>query len=138
MFKSNISRLNNTYGEFIASQNWNIYGTTTYKSPISSTSNRRLFERLFQSEKSIDKMFFVSEPYISSNHVHCHFLISCNDDIVTLNKLTSRFSRYGRHQINLISDIDHYKNDKNEFSVCYYVTKSLSKGVDYDFLIKNL
>lgn len=136
MVKTNNSRLNDTYGQFIASQKWNIYGTSTYKYPISTSANRRILEKIFKSDASIDKMFFVSEPFISSNHVHCHFLVSCNDETKTLNHLSKRFSRYGRHQINLISYDNIFKNAKNELSVCYYVTKSLSYNTDYDLLIK--
>lgn len=128
--------LSNTYGQFIASQKWDIYGTTTYMNPISSPANRRIFERLFNNDPSISMMFFVSEPFISSNHVHCHFLVSCRDESQTLKHLSSRFSRYGKHQINLISDDNIFKNRKNELSVCYYVTKSLNQNVDYDLFIK--
>ena len=125
-----------TYGKFLASQEWNIYGTSTYINPISPKANRRIIERVFNSNEGIDKMFFVSEPFISSNHVHCHFLVSCRDESQTLKHLSSRFSRYGKYQRNLISDNNIFKNDKNELSVCYYVTKSLDQNVDYDLLIK--
>ena len=136
MLKPKIKNTSSTYGKFLASQEWNIYGTSTYINPISPKANRRIIERLFNSNECIDKMFFVSEPFISSNHVHCHFLVSCRDESQTLKHLSSRFSRYGKYQINLISESNIFKNNRNELSVCYYVTKSLDKNVDYDFLIK--
>jgi hypothetical protein len=136
MFKINNSNTKETYGSFIASQKWDIYGTTTYRNPISATANRRIFEKLFQTDPTIDRMFFVSEPFISQNHVHCHFLISSNNSNLSLLNLNRKFSKYGRHQIELISEDNNVKNNKGELSVCYYLTKTISRNTDYDFLIK--
>lgn len=136
MFKTSNYSLSNSYGKFIASQHWDIYGTTTYMNPISAPANRRIFEKLFNNEPSIQRMFFVSEPFIAKDHVHCHFLISSSNDVQTMNNLSKKFSKYGRYQIELVSSSESYLNYSDELSVCYYVTKSLYKGVDYDFLIK--
>ncbi|GEM_PF-6231136 len=57
------------WGRFIASQQWHIYGTTTYQHAMSSKQNRRLMESTFNSIQCINQMFFVSEPIESNFNV---------------------------------------------------------------------
>lgn len=124
------------WSRFIASQQWHIYGTTTYLRPMTSKQNRRLMESTFNSVQSIKLMFFVSEPIESNFNVHSHFLAQCDDINKALKQLRSKFRSYGRFKIDLVSSTSNFLNEDNHLKVGYYVTKSLSTDIDYDLLIK--
>ena len=124
------------WSRFIASQQWHIYGTTTYLRPMSSKQNRRLMETTFNSIQSINQMFYVSEPIESNFNVHSHFLAQCNDINKALKQLRSKFRSYGRFKIELVSSTSNFLNEDGHLKVGYYITKSLSKDIDYDILIK--
>lgn len=124
------------WSRYIASQQWHIYGTTTYLNPKSSNQNRRIMETTFNSIQSINQMFYVSEPIESNFNVHSHFLAQCNDINKALKQLRSKFRSYGRFKIELVSSTSNFLNEDGHLKVGYYVTKSLSKDIDYDILIK--
>ena len=48
----------------------------------------------------------------------------------------SKFRSYGRFKIELISSTSNFLNEDGHLKVGYYITKSLSKDIDYDILIK--
>jgi len=134
---NNKKNLKEQWGQFIGSQTWDIYGTTTYKFPTTPKSNRRLMEKTFNTFPSITTMYFVSEPFGSNNSVHSHFLIKCSDPIKTLGQLKKMFDRHGRNTIELIDSSSVHINPKGQLRVGFYVTKMVSSYVvDYDFLIK--
>jgi hypothetical protein len=124
------------WSRFIASQQWHIYGTTTYLNPKSSNQNRRIMETTFNSIPSINQMFYVSEPIESNFNVHSHFLAQCNDINKALKQLRCKFRSYGRFKIDLISSTSNFLNEDGHLKVGYYITKSLSTDIDYDILIK--
>lgn len=125
-----------SWSRYIASQQWHIYGTTTYLRPMSSYQNRRLMENTFNSIQSINLMFYVSEPIESNYNVHSHFLAQCDDINKALKQLRSKFRSYGRFKIELVSSTSDFLNEDGHYKVGYYVTKSLSKGIEYDILTK--
>ena len=53
-------QLKEEWGRFVGSQQWHIYGTTTYRSPMSPKANRRLMENTMRRVNDIDMLFFVS------------------------------------------------------------------------------
>ena len=135
--KTMTKTLKEEWGQFIGSQTWEIYGTSTYKFPTTPKSNRSIMEKTFNSFPSITTMYFVSEPFGSNNSVHSHFLIKCNEPIKTLGKLKKLFDRYGRNTIELIDTSSVHLNPKGQLRVGFYVTKMVSSYVvDYDVLIK--
>ena len=81
-------------------------------------------------------MFYVSEPIESNYNVHSHFLAQCNDINKALKQLRSKFRSYGRFKIELVSSTSDFLNEDGHYKVGYYVTKSLSKGIEYDILTK--
>ena len=93
-------------------------------------------ETTFNSIQSINQMFYVSEPIESNFNVHSHFLAQCNDINKALKQLRSTFRSYGRFKIELINSTSNFLNEDGHLKVGYYVTKSLSKDIDYDILIK--
>ena len=125
-----------SWSRYIASQQWHIYGTTTYLNPKSSKQNRRLMETTFNSIQSINQMFYVSEPIETNFNVHSHFLVQCNDINKALKQLRSKFRSYGRFKIELVNSTSNFLNEDGHLKVGYYITKSLSTDIDYDLFIK--
>ena len=128
--------LKEEWGRFVGSQQWHIYGTTTYRNPMSPKANRRLMENTMRRVKDIDMLFFVSEPFSSNASVHSHFLVSTADPQKTLIKLKDHFKAYGKHSIELIESSEEFLNDDGILNVGFYVTKMVSSNIDYDILLK--
>ena len=123
-------------GKFLSQQQWQIFGTTTYHSNFSSNTNRKLMEKTFNELNEVSQMFFVSETFDQSSNVHAHFLIKSDRPDATIKSLKKKFNYYGRNAIELVQYTPENLTDEGTLKLGYYVTKNVSSGADFDYLVK--
>ena len=129
MMKRTIDR---EWGNYLGSNEWDLYLTFHYYNGCRPKNNRRLMEKMYnKNHKIIERMFFVSERSANYQDVHSHILIKTSS-VTDLLK--------GIKPLNLICNIkqeginNEIKTEEGILKVGYYVSKFLSQGVDYDLL----
>lgn len=121
------------YGKFIGSMDWDIFGTFTHLLPRTENYNRKIISSFYDRNKDlINRLFYVIEKHQGTKYYHTHFLLKtpCVDLVC---KSTKPLKRFIDIDLKVIDDRK-LSNDGESLRVGYYLSKDITKGVDYGFL----
>lgn len=120
------------WGNYLGSNEWDLYLTFHYYNGYRPKNNRRLMEKMYnKNHKIMERMFFVSERSANYQDVHSHILIKTSSvtDLLKGIKPLNTICNIKQEGIN-----NEIRTEEGILKVGYYVSKFLSKGVDYDLL----
>lgn len=125
--------IRDSYGKFIGSMDWNVFGTFTHLIPRTINYNRRTISSFYERNKDfINGLFYVIERHHQSNFYHTHFLLKTSF-IDKINKSIKSLKKYVDVDLKVI-DEKKLSDDGESLRVGYYLSKDINKGVEYDFI----
>jgi hypothetical protein len=128
----------NSWGEFLNSVDWSIYGTFTTPYRTTKGSARRKMEHLYANlpNKYVGEttMFWVAEPFSDRHRFHMHALIRINEQEELIKssilKAWHQVSRPSGYQSRKLAVVEMYDRQKG---ARFYIAKHLNKAyIDYD------